>query len=552
MRTRALSPPPPAARRLPPTKDTAVIVLFLFTLVLNAIGLGWGLPPDEYFAWDVDGIAPLQPLVAAKRMMIDDWWNSGYYHKYPMGHFFVLMAAYAPYLGYLRLTGGLTNPTEVYPFGLREPEVTLTVLSLIARGISALMGAGIVALVYVTARRFVDRPAAVFSALTVALSPAFIYYAHTGNVDTPSLFWCAVGLFAFGRLVAGHCDRGTYLLLGAAVGMAAATKEQTVGLFLFLPLSILLLHTQHAHGAPSRWAIVRAAADRTLLAGLAVSIATFVIATNLVFNWHGNLLRFRWRLFGIHPAYGLDYPGGRGVVPEPAEGVVQLFTHTWEAMNPWLFFVGLIGAVVLPLRARWARHFAVPLVSYALFAVMLFPFYKARFVMEAVLALAFFVGPLLGALWSFGRQRSRVLLASVALIWAYSFAYGAEVDYLLLRDSRYAAEAWLEAHARPGATVEAYSDPVYLPRFPRQLDTRYVLTPVELARLEERSPDFVVLSSAFSRRFAADSDEGAYLQRLLDGHLGYRPIQTFARAPRVSPPLIPTLSPEIIVLANGR
>jgi 4-amino-4-deoxy-L-arabinose transferase-like glycosyltransferase len=534
--------------------EKSLILLVVLSVVLNALGLWWGLPPDEYFAWDVDGIAPLQPLVAAKHMFIDDWWNSGYYNKYPLGHFFVLMAAYAPYIGYLWLTGGLNDPSEVYPFGLSDPDTALTVLALIARGISALMGVGIVVLVYLTARRFVGRRAALFSGLTVALSPAFIYYAHTGNVDTPSLFWCALGLFAFGRLVAAQCELRNYLLLGGAAAMAAATKEQTIGLFLFLPLSVLVLHTQHAYARlPRHRAIVRAATDPKLLGGLAASIVTFVVATHLIFNWDGNMLRLRWRLSGIHPIYGMEYPGGVGGVPEPAEALVSLATHTWDAMNPVLFLVGLAGVVMLPLRARWARHFAVPLISYAVFAVALFSFYRARFVMEAVLALAFFAGPLLAGLWTLGVKRSRVLVIGVALIWLYSLAYGAEVDYLMLRDSRYAAEAWFETHARPGATVEAYSHPVYLPRFPRHVNVRYAdLTSTELAGLNERAPDFLVFSSAYSRRFQPGSEEAAYLHRLLDGDFGYRPVGTFETAPVVTPRLIPTLSPEIVVLANGR
>lgn len=538
-------------------QDRGLVLVVVLALLLNGLGLSWGLPLSGVHAWDVDAIAPMGPLIAAKRMLVDDWWNSGHYSKYPMGQFFILMAAYAPYIGYLWLTGGFRNPSEVYPFGFTDPETALTVLSLIARGINALMGVGIVVLVYLTAHRIGGRKAALFSGLTVALSPAFIFYAHTGNVDTPSLFWCALALYAFGQLIAGDCALRHYLLLGAATGMAAATKEQTIGLFLLVPLSVLVLHAQHLGVSHTRpWATIRAVIDRKLLGGLAASLATFVIATHLIFNWHGNVLRLRFRMFGIHPTFGTNYPGGGLEIDGRLDALKQIAATTSDGMNPVLFAAGVVGLVILPMHQRWARHFLVPLVSYVWFVTVLapMPFFRARFVMEVILVVAVFVGPVLAALWTLGAHRSRVLVSSLVLALAYSFVYGAEITYLLVRDARYAAEAWLESHAAPGTTVEAFSGPTYLPRFPRHVNVRYHpdLTSAELDGLAERAPEFLVLSSAYSRRFHEDSRDGALLAGLLRGDFGYRPVRTFRRDPLLSPRLIAGLSPEIVVLANHR
>ncbi|HXH82073.1 MAG TPA: hypothetical protein VNN07_04000, partial [Candidatus Tectomicrobia bacterium] len=88
-------------------RDGALVAVVILALALNGIGLGWGLPPANARAWEIDGITPLEPLATAKAIFVDDWWNSGYYRKYPLGHYFVLLAAYAPYLAYLKVTGGL-------------------------------------------------------------------------------------------------------------------------------------------------------------------------------------------------------------------------------------------------------------------------------------------------------------------------------------------------------------------------------------------------------------------------------------------------------------
>jgi hypothetical protein len=173
--------------------------------------------------------------------------------------------------------------------------------------------------------------------------------------------------------------------------------------------------------------------------------------------------------------------------------------------------------------------------------------------MQAVLVLALFAGPALAFLWEVGARRSRALVAAVFLAWGYSFAYGLEVNYLLLGDARYAAEAWFETRTAPAATVEAFSGSTYLPRFPRHLVVREsAMTAAELAGLAGRSPDFLVLSSAFSLRFREGTEQGELLERLLRGDFGYRPVQIFRREPVLAPRLFAGLSPEIVVLARSR
>jgi hypothetical protein len=137
------------------------------------------------------------------------------------------------------------------------------------------------------------------------------------------------------------------------------------------------------------------------------------------------------------------------------------------------------------------------------------------------------------------------------LLWSYSFVYGFSVDYLMMRDARYDAEAWLHRQSPPGATIEVYAQPTYLPRMPNTVRaTRMPFGEEELGRLPERSPDFVVLTSAHYGEFREGSPQQQLLARLLAGAYGYQPVQTFRREPLVGHQLIPGLSPEIVVLAR--
>jgi hypothetical protein len=530
--------------------DAPLVILVLLSLGLNAFWLWWGLPNAGH-TWAVDVIAPLEPLVAAKRLFIDDWWNSGYVNKYPMGHFFLLMVVYAPYILYLFATGGLGKPTDDYPYGLNDPEAALTVLTLLANGVSALMGVGIVVLTYLTARDLFGARGAFFSALIVALSPPFIYYSHTSNVDVPSLFWCSLGLFAFARIVQGNMHRYNYLVLGVAAGMAMATKEQVLGFFILLPVPILIVQImaqRRMAAQPVRSSIPalrRALIGSNVLLGLGTCILTFVLATHLIFNWDANLWRLIWRISHVQPELQLKYVSPSLELRGVLDAWQQTFWLLWDSMNPALFIASILGIITVTFKERWAGFFLVPLLSHLLLFIPMLNLLRARFVMQLILVLAFFGGRFISQVCTWGSKRTRALFPLSAMLWAYSFVYGFSVDYLMMYDSRYKAEAWMQAHLATGATVETYSQPTYLPRLPKNLRVnRAPFTDEGLAGLRKRSPEYLVLTSAEHD----DLQEEALLTRLLQGGFGYRVIQSFQTEPLLGRNLIPGLSPQITIL----
>lgn len=544
---------------IPKTDNAPLFILIPLSLGLNCFWLWWGLPNGANI-WAVDGIAPIEPLIAAKRMIIDDWWNSRYVNKYPMGHFFVLLTVYTPYMLYLIATGGLNKPTDAYPYGLENPETALTVLTLIANGVSTLMGVGIVVLIYMTARDFFGRRGAFFSALTVAFSPPFIYYSHTSNVDIPSLFWCTVGLFAFARLVQGNIERYNYVLLGLAAGMAMATKEQALGLFILLPFPILILHLMHQRDTGhhrSRFTTrqaSRALFDPRILWGLGACILTFVLATHLIFNWDANYWRIVWRIYKFHPELGQKYASPPLEVSGIFDAWQQTFWLLWDSMNPFLFIASVLGILYFPFKERWAAYFLAPFLSYFLIAIPMLTFLRARFVMGLVLVLGFFSGRFLNGIWLWGLRGSKgrsLLLVGFGLLWTYSLLYGFSVDYLMMYDARYKAEAWIRDNLAISATVETYTEATYLPRLPPHLTVhRSSFSQEALLGLPERSPDYLVLTGAQHNRFKEGSIQKLLLIRLLQGDFGYQPLQTFQTQSFLAPNLIPGLSPEIIILTR--
>jgi 4-amino-4-deoxy-L-arabinose transferase-like glycosyltransferase len=399
-----------------------------------------------------------------------------------------------------------------------------------------------------------SRQGALFSALIIALSPVFIYYSHTENVDIPSLFWCAFVLFIFARLVRGEMQRLNYVLLGLAAGMGMATKEQVFGLLVLLPVPILLLTSARD---PNGWdwrqpfrfgALMRALVDPNILLGLATCIATFALATHMVFNWDANWWRLSWRINNSHPKMQELYINS----PVEVSGVLDSWRQTlellWNSMNPYLFICSIAGVLYFTFRERWAAYFSVPLLSYFCTAIPMMSFLRVRFVMELVLVLAFFGGRFLSTVWSWGSRRGFVVPFAVTALWAYALLYGFSVNYLMMYDARYAAEAWMQANLKTGVQVETYSQATYLPRFPRHVEvTRTKFKSQVLASLSKRKPDYLVLTSAEHDK----AEEKTLLDRLVRGEFGYRLVRSFETEPLVGQKLIRGLSPRILVLTKN-
>ncbi|MGH7928007.1 MAG: ArnT family glycosyltransferase, partial [Candidatus Binatia bacterium] len=206
-----------------------MIVILLASLSINTVGIGWGIP-NKNDEWPVDSFNPVAAMAITKRAFLDEPWNSGWFNrKYPLGHPIVLSAVQMPYLAWLRLTGEFHRPTSDYPYGFRDPERALTVLPLLARIVSALMGTAVVGLTYAIASTLFGTSAGLVGAVLVTGSYAIVYYSHTANVDIPLLFWLALTVAA-ALVWADRSSRTAAMICGVAGGMALVTKEQSIGM----------------------------------------------------------------------------------------------------------------------------------------------------------------------------------------------------------------------------------------------------------------------------------------------------------------------------------
>ncbi|RMF19706.1 MAG: hypothetical protein D6760_12815 [Deltaproteobacteria bacterium] len=561
--------------------DTAV--LFVVALAVATTGIGWGLPAGNQ-TWAADAIRPAAPLAVVWRLLHEPWNSGWFWFKYPLGHVLILAAAYAPYIGWIWLSGQLAHPVPEYPFGLSDPVAAMTALALIGRLVTAIMAAASVVLVREIARPVAGRRGSLVAAVCVAFVYPLVFYAHTTNVEVPYLFWMLLALLAAVRIGSGDERRRWWVLLGVGAAMSFSTKEIGAGAFAGMALALASLQ------------LVRRRDWAWWFAGVAFAAAavalTLIVANAVPINPAGfvNRLRFLTHTLPVEVAkqyapyyFPIELGGNQGWSGE----VAQLRTTAAHVVASIGWPLAALVPVGLVVAAR--RSGAWMLVT--LLTGALFYFFGARpmlslsirYVLPLAVIAATYGGIGLAALFSARRwQAATRLLAAIALV--YTVAYGWDVVRMLRNDPRYEAERWFAGHARPGAVVEVYQRPTYLPRLGAPLEVRNVPFEERTSEgLRSRRPDYVVLSSAgiagvyvkYREDWLAGGEPGPewepnqvspagqvmnyrrkanarFLADLREGRLGYAETAKFAFQPWIDRPLIRSLNPTIIVYEARR
>ncbi len=524
-------------RRLPPflrlprvsAWPPELVALVVGVTLLNGFGITWGLP-NATGDWAIDSIAPLGPLHYAKQMLAgEEWWS-----KYPALHFTLLSIVYAPYAGYLAVTGALQGAGGAqFPYGLANPEASVTYFTLMARAVSAVMGVGVAVVVYRIGVELAGRVAGALAAVLFSCSPLAVYYADAANLEMPYMFWSSLALLALVRVARGAA-RATYVQLGVFAAAAVATKDQAYGLFLLLPVPLLFLHCRGRGTAGLR--------DRRLLAGAVAAALTYLVAANVLVDFRGWL---------AHVDY-ITHDGSRPYQMYPASiaGVTALGAHVgrlvFEVVTPPILVLAGIGLLAVPPRARRGAALLIcAALSYLVTFVGPILYVFPRFVLPVAFVVTVFAGVGGAAL---ARRAGVVGRAVVAASVALVFLYGTSMNLGLVWDSRYAAEAWLAEHVPPGTVVGTNGEGVYLPRVPAALRrVPFEVTEGGLAFAGE-TPEYLILSDAYYARYLRRTAVRPVMLAVLGGEAGYERAATFRSRHLVATNLIPSMNPRIVVL----
>lgn len=520
---------------------------------LSLYQITWGLPAAEH-SWAVDGLEPVTVLGIAKNSF--SRWNSGwFYFKYPLAHPFTLALAYAPYLAWLYLTGQWRRPASAYPYGFEDPETSLLVLALLGRLVSVSFTLGTIAVAFGIGRRLFGREGGRLAAWFVATCYPVVFYAHTMNADASYLFWTLAALLA-ALAAADTTGAWPWAMLGVSAALSVSTKEQAFGFLLPLPFLVVGAHLR-AGNRPWRGVA-------TMAAG---AVGGALLANNALWNPLGVVARMAY-LLG-RPITPVDAPL-KPVAFAWFKGELEwtYLKQFWDGLDSalgtpaaWLALLAALAALRRPRQAAWLL---LPALGYYYLSLRGQQLITMRYALPAILLVVLLLAGLLSQLLQATKGAARAAVAlAVVLLAGLSLARAVELDLLLANDSRYAAEAWMRDHLPAGARGEAYQKPTYLPRpQPGTTLVRVAAAERSLAGLEQRRPDFLVLSSESRKsithvwnpdwRTTGDllvllPEADVFLKRLKAGELPYRQAAVFRQQPRLLRPRITGLCPEIAV-----
>lgn len=547
------------------------VLIFLVAALAYVPTASWGTPYATAWnrtqAWGVDDEAPKGPL-AQLHDIVDRAPTTNPNLGYPMLHPFMVLATFAPYVTWLRVTGGLGTPTEAYPHGFADPVKALATLSLLAHLLSVLLAAGIVVAAYETGRTLWDERGGLWAAAFAGLAYPMFYYARTSNPDVPVLFFTAIAGIPFARALMLGVTRRRALWLGALIGLALATKEPAFASFAGIPF-VLLLVPQPGESVPpwrrrETWSY---AAWCALAAVVAYAVGSGMLVDPDRWLAHIRFIRERSAdaaqgAVAFMPYYPMDRVGhvalGSRLVGLMADAL------TWPGLA--LGGLGLALAVRRTPRAAW---FAVTLITYLAILFWAARAAQLRYVMPAAYALALFAGYAVRELLEARPAAIRVTGAVVAGMTVMLAALrGVDLTWAMMHDSRYAAAAWLREHGTPGDRLEFFGSMQKEPPMEAWLTSDWAVTylggnvkaPRDSATVatilrgwRDRHPRFVSLVPDYTsypgEPFAASCPPE--IHALLEaGTIGYRRVAFFQSPPLLPwvrrPPLdYPTVNPPI-------
>lgn len=325
------------------SKRTVALIaigVFLFALILRAVGLGWGLRNDLHdYSYHPDEqviVEFSQQIKPAEGKFTPGFYNYG-----------------TLYLTTLRVASDVVSAYTGAP-DPRDPASRAAWLSRVhvaGRIISALAGAGIAVLGFLIVYRFVGLFGAIFSGLTLAVAPALVMHSRFQTVDVPAAFWLALGAYAAFRLIPGRDQDEVIkfperwaILSGVAFGLSAGTKY--TGILGLVTLAVVLGMVRPPN------------AGKLFTFGTLASIVAFLITTpGIVRDSQKFMQDFFYEITHTSTGHGL-------VFTDTPSGFVMQFGHLLVGFGFLTVFIGLGGLLYAAGRHRLA--WAVGLLAFGL------------------------------------------------------------------------------------------------------------------------------------------------------------------------------------------
>ena len=460
-----------------------------------------------YTAYFDEGYA----LHPATRMVRDGGWDPGIYRygQLPMNVVAAVVRAVDPVYGRLR---GRTLRERIPEEGLLYDDLEPFPILLIGRALCVLVGMGIVVLTGLLARRLGGPAAGVASLATVALVPALVLRGPIATVDPYAVLFALASVYLTDRSRTGLHTGAVSLSVGAAAGLACASKYPAVLVVLVFPVATVLFPL------PSREKV------RHLVLAAAGVIAGALVGMPIALVRAAEILRAGKYLQSTYESWAAPYLLDQALVR--AEWDLDFARPELGAT----FALLAIGGLVVGLRDRQSR---ATMCGISVFAAVSLAFVSLRSFQpfRNVLALVPLACVAIGLLFARVRARLQRPLVADALLAAWLLGVYALplAAYTRLRvalaDPRRLTLDWVAQHAEARDRVLLVRDAAFLNQELERLGGRASSAWFDslAAEAERTAPRFLIVGSLSRPGFepedlaASPSIRAAYVERYCAG-----------------------------------
>jgi hypothetical protein len=492
--------------------------LLIFCFCLNLIGLEWGC--SGYVPWQPDSIEGV--VILSQMPATFSTWT----HKYPRGQFLVNEIIYYPLTRYWgKKPVSFQMPDQkIVSAAITGPR--LKTLAVITHWINLLMSVGTVLAVYLTAMAlFDDRLAAFLAGLALTVSHLFCFFAGTGNVDMPSVFWFCWAAWAAVRAVQTNQLRH-FLLLGFCAAYSVGTKEGQGTYFIGLGVGMAAMLIQQARRQEkSIGQSILSIFSFRLLAAAATVLFVFLFLNGFFWNGAGEFTARVGHWKGVIEKEFL----------QPAfAGQWDLLKQSWRWLYwgmGWPMLATVLIAVFYLARRRPVEliFLMAPLIAFYVLTVMRIHFVAERFLLGGIVGLAIAAGKLFsdGIRWKSKARYAVLFLAGLVYLLSAMYCFGLRLE--LRSDTRQRAEEWFYANAARDKTIGAVMSRNYAPRMQYEGYRQYndwVSTGIKTSQgITQVWPDYLILSKSWP--CTGLPEDAAFRGEVFAGKTDYKQVAAF-------------------------
>jgi len=441
-------------------KKNIILIILLLSFSLNVLGVTWGLPDR----WNVDEAVSSALKMAYNRQMTPESDTT-----HPTFYLFFLIVFLGLYVLFLKFTGyplsaaASSASVSWINFANTDPFLASS-LYIVARTVSALLGVGIVFIIYLIAKKIYGKRAGLFSALILALSAGFIADNHYAKSSALVNFLSVLTVYFCIKAVYNSSFRRNFLIASFLGGLTLATKFN--GGILVLPLITAYLYNytaDHSYSNNSVSCCLKYVKNLITSGMVLRSFAFYLLGIFIGFpaiflhtaRYIPSLIFYKKNYFIGYSSFGvriLDF-------------LYSIIAYLYNIAGVYgvLSFLMVFFGLVVALKNRNSGQSIILSLVIPYFLIMassqILKYPNAKYIILIIPLLSVFGGLFADRLMENKKIARGLKYLFLSAAFVFSSLHAASTEMIFLKDDiRYIATKWIEENIPQGASIEIFTE----------------------------------------------------------------------------------------------